>query len=286
MLNQNKVLNFSKMHGLGNDFVILDRINQEFNLSKQVIQKISNRNTGIGFDQLLIVEHAKNIKYDFYYRIFNSDGSEVAQCGNGARCFAYFIYLKKMTIKTTLMVQTQNSHIIIQIINKNNIIVNMGKPQFNLLNIPKFILNNFRLNTFTVNDCIIKYGTIFIGNPHFITIVKNIKNYPVCRIGKILNNHSFFPDGINVNYMQVVSNEHIILRVYERGVGETQACGSGACASVVFGIIQGILKNHVIVTLPGGDLQVRWNGFGHDVYMTGPAEYVYDGYISERFFKV
>lgn len=286
MLNKNKVLYFSKMHGLGNDFVILDRINQEFHLSSKIVQKISHRNTGIGFDQLLIVENSKNINYDFYYRIFNANGSEVAQCGNGARCFSYFTYLKKMTKKKNIIVQTQNSHIVIQFIDKNNIIVNMGNPKFNVLNIPKFTLKNFSLKTIRIHDHIITYGTIFIGNPHCIIIVKNLHQYPISDIGQLLNNHPLFPEGVNVNYMQIISADHIILRVYERGVGETQACGSGACASAIFGVIQGILKKTVFVTLPGGNLKISWNGFGHDVYMTGPAEHVYDGYINKRFFQV
>ncbi|CAL4043802.1 Diaminopimelate epimerase [Buchnera aphidicola (Takecallis arundicolens)] len=279
------MLYFSKMHGLGNDFVILDRINQEFYLSSKIVQKISDRNTGIGFDQLLIVESAKNINYDFYYRIFNANGSEVAQCGNGARCFSYFIYLKNMTKKRNIIVKTKNSHISIQFINKKNIIVNMGKPKFNELNIPEFVLKNFSLKTISIHDYTITYGTIFIGNPHCVIIVNNINQYPILNIGKLLNNHPLFPEGVNVNYIQVISADQIILRVYERGVGETQACGSGACASVIFGIIQGILKKKVLVTLPGGNLEISWNGFGHDVYMTGPAEHVYDGYINKKLFQ-
>ncbi|CAL4324726.1 Diaminopimelate epimerase [Buchnera aphidicola (Myzocallis carpini)] len=271
---------FSKMHGLGNDFVVIDNINQNVTFSIKMIKKLSNRNTGIGFDQLLLVEKSNNKKYDFYYRIFNSDGSEVFQCGNGARCFAYFVYLKKLTNKKKIFVKTYTSDICIKIINKNEIIVNMGKPKFNIHNIPKFHIDNFSLQTLNINNQIIQFGNIFIGNPHCIIVVHNIKKYPVGKIGKIINsNYNDFPDGVNVNFMEVISPNSIILRVYERGVGETQACGSGACASVVFGILQKILSSSVVVTLSGGNLKISWMGDTHSVYMSGPAEHVYDGYI-------
>ncbi|QCI26178.1 diaminopimelate epimerase [Buchnera aphidicola] len=283
MLNKNKKIYFSKMHGLGNDFVIIDGIYQEFTLSCKFIQKMSDRYTGIGFDQLLLVEKANNIRYDFYYRIFNADGSEAAQCGNGARCFAYFLYLKKISQKKKNILETKNSNIVIQFINKSNIIVNMGKPLFNEINIPKFKYENFQLTTINFNNDCITFGAIFIGNPHVVIIVNNINDCDINNIGIFFNTHNKFPEGINVNFMQVVSSKHILLRVYERGVGETKACGSGACASVVFGIIQGILHNQVVVTLPGGDLEITWNGFSHSVYMKGPAEHVYDGCINMQF---
>lgn len=285
MLNQNKKIYFSKMHGLGNDFIILDRINQKFLLSCEIIKKMSNRYTGIGFDQLLIVEESQNINCDFYYRIFNANGSEVAQCGNGARCFAYFLHLKKIFKKKKIILQTQTGNIIIEFINKNNIIVNMGKPKFNGINVPSFQYENFYLTKINMHNEQIIFGTIFIGNPHCIILVKNIKFCPIHDIGIFLNNHHIFPQGINVNFVQIISPNHIVLRVYERGVGETQACGSGACAAVIFGIIKGFLQNQVVVTLPGGDLEILWNGFKHSVYMKGPAEHVYDGCIKMNFLQ-
>lgn len=285
MLSKNKKIYFSKMHGLGNDFVVIDKINQNIPLSKNIIKKISNRNTGIGFDQLLIVENPKKINCDFYYRIFNADGSEVAQCGNGARCFVYFLHLKKLTTKKKILVQTKYNDMLIHYIDKKNIIVNMGHPKFNSNNVPKFKLKNFNLNVIKINDIIIEFGTIFIGNPHCIILVKDINNCSVKKIGRLLNNHILFPEGINVNFVQIVSLNHIMLRVYERGVGETRACGSGACASVVHGIIQNILQKKVIVTLLGGNLEIFWSGFGDSVYMKGPAEHVYDGYIDINCFE-
>ncbi|CAL4043674.1 Diaminopimelate epimerase [Buchnera aphidicola (Phyllaphis fagi)] len=270
---------FSKMHGLGNDFVIINKINQNFYLSSHIITKLSNRYTGIGFDQLLIIEKSKHPKYDFYYRIFNANGSEVTQCGNGARCFAYFVYLKKITNKKIIILQTKTNNIHIKICNKNNIEVNIGKPIFNPTKIPMLFPNMFKKYHIKINNKKIEFGAVFIGNPHCIIIVDNIKTYPVHTIGNLLSKHYLFPNHMNINFMQIINTNHILLRVYERGVGETQACGSGACASVVIGIMWNLLKSVVTVTLPGGNLKIYWKGLNHSIYMIGPAEHVYDGQI-------
>ncbi|MCW5197061.1 diaminopimelate epimerase [Buchnera aphidicola] len=271
---------FSKMHGLGNDFVIINKINQNFYFSKNTIYKLANRHTGIGFDQLLIIEKPKNVKYDFYYRIFNSNGLEVNQCGNGARCFAYFVYFKKITSKKKIILQTKTNILYITIHNENNIEVNMGKPSFYPHQIPILFPNILKKYSIKINNTIIKFGAIYIGNPHCVIIVNDINTYPVHTMGRLLSKHYLFPDHINVNFIQIINSNHIFLRVYERGVGETQACGSGACASVVIGIMWKLLDSEVQVTLPGGNLKILWTGSLQDyIYMIGPAKHVYDGQI-------
>ncbi|WP_343182717.1 diaminopimelate epimerase [Buchnera aphidicola] len=277
---------FSKMHGLGNDFVIFDRINQNFHISPDIIKKISHRNLGIGCDQVLFVEKSQKLNFDFYYRIFNADGCEVAQCGNGARCFAYFVYLKNLTKKREIYVYTNYSSLVLNIKNSNNIIVDMGKPQFNFNKHEVCTSNNLIVQNLKINTMLFKFGAVFLGNPHCVIIVKNIKKCNVDTIGKYFNQCGLFKDGVNVNFMQVVSKNNVILRVYERGVGETQACGSGACAAVVFGITNGLLDSQVIVNLPGGKLRILWKGLNHSVYMCGPAVHVYDGFIDQKFLIV
>lgn len=280
MLKIKKNIYFSKMHGLGNDFVIIDKINQVFNISKKIIQNISNRNTGIGFDQLLIIEKSDSKKYDFYYRIFNANGMEVSQCGNGARCFAYFVYLKKLIKKKIFFIKTHTNCMQVEIYNKNKIIINMGKPIFDPKNIPILFPKMLKKYCMILNNKNIYFGAVSIGNPHCVIFVDDIKNYPVKKIGFLISKNILFPNEINVNFIQIINSNHILLRVYERGVGETKACGSGACAAVVIGNIQKVLKSRVKVTLLGGNLDISWNGLGHSIYMTGPAVHVYDGYIN------
>uniref|UniRef100_UPI003F5D0447 diaminopimelate epimerase n=1 Tax=Buchnera aphidicola TaxID=9 RepID=UPI003F5D0447 len=279
MINKKKIF-FSKMHGLGNDFVVIEKINQEVSCIKKIIKIFSNRYTGIGFDQLLLVERSSNKKFDFYYRIFNCDGSEVYQCGNGARCFAYFVYLKKLTYKKKIFIKTYNTEMFIHLFNKNNIVVNMGKPNLYFKQFPLFCSKQEDVYNIEIDNKIIKFGLVSIGNLHCVIIVKDIKTCSVNKIGSFLNaQHTLFPNGINVNFIEIISNKSILLRVYERGVGETRACGSGACASVVFGITQKLLTSTVSVVLLGGSLEVMWSGYNHFVYMNGPAEHIYDGYI-------
>ncbi|BAH83462.1 diaminopimelate epimerase [Candidatus Ishikawella capsulata] len=274
-------MKFSKMHGLGNDFMVIDAVTQKVSLSADLIKKLSNRHKGIGFDQLLIVEPTCNPSIDFNYRIFNANGVEVEQCGNGARCFALFVRLKGLTEKSDICVSTKNNRILLNIKEDNWIRVNMGEPLFDPNQIPflaKKTPNN-RYNILLQNNNII-FSVVSIGNPHCVIQVKNVKTTAVEIIGSILESHPLFPEHVNVGFMEIVNPESIRLRVYERGVGETQACGSGACAAVASGIQQGLLMKKVRVTLNGGIVYISWNGIGHPLFMTGSATYVYDGFIN------
>lgn len=279
-------MKFTKMHGLGNDFMIIDTIRQKnLNFSAEFIKKLSNRKTGVGFDQLLIVESAlKNSEdCDFNYRIFNSDGFEVEQCGNGARCFAIFVKLKGLTKKKIIKVSTKKNNIILKIKNNNLVSVNMGEPEFNPKNI---IINNKNNNIIkdycyiNVNEKTIKCSLVSVGNPHCIIEKKLLKNLKIEKIGSLLENHKLFPNKINVGFMQKIDRNNIKLRVYERGVGETQSCGSGACAAVAIGIKRGMLNKKVNVHLLGGVLNISWKGLSYPILMTGPATHVYDGIIN------
>ncbi|ANZ22762.1 diaminopimelate epimerase [Buchnera aphidicola (Diuraphis noxia)] len=274
-----KKLSFSKMHGLGNDFMVVDCINQNFLLSSCIIKKLSNRNTGIGFDQLLIVEKSNHPSFDFNYRIFNANGSEVEQCGNGARCIGLFLLLKGLTNKKKIFLSTQKNSLIIEFLSNDMIQVNMNKPDFELKNFT--LLKNFSHKNFSIELFQEKLmcSLVSIGNPHCIIKVQTIKNAPVNILGKNIEKNILFPQGINVGFMEIINRKNIKLRVYERDVGETYSCGSGACAAVAVGIAQNLLSNTVKVTLLGGQLIITWKGFGHCLYMTGPAKHIYDGYI-------
>jgi len=274
-----KKINFSKMHGLGNDFMVINCIEENFILSSSIIKKLSNRYTGIGFDQLLVVEKSNSSLFDFHYRIFNSNGNEVEQCGNGARCFGLFLLLKGLTNKNKILVSTKKTHLIIEFMSNNMIKVNMNEPNFelNYLSFSK----NLSYKKFSIkllNESLI-CSLVSIGNPHCIIKVECIKNAPVNTIGKNIEQNSIFPKGINVSFMEILHKNYIKLRVYERDVGETNACGSGACAAVAIGIAQKLLSNTVEVELLGGKLTIKWKGFGYPLYMIGPAKHIYDGYI-------
>jgi len=267
------------MHGLGNDFMIINNIEKKINLSSSIIRRLSKRHKGIGFDQLLIVEKSKCFKSDFYYRIFNADGREVNQCGNGARCFAHFVFLKKLTNKTTINITTKDKLMTVSNINTNNIVVNIGEPIFDPQKIP-FLTPSFKKNySILLKDKTVIFNVVSVGNPHCVIQVKNINNAPINEIGPILEKHTLFPENINVGFMEVITKNEIKVRVHERGVGETQACGSGACAAVAIGIFNNYLNNNVKVNLLGGKLTISWKGIGHSMYMKGPATYVYDGFI-------
>ncbi|WP_199733844.1 diaminopimelate epimerase [Candidatus Pantoea edessiphila] len=272
-------MRFSKMHGLGNDFMILENINQKFTLSPKLINKMSDRHLGVGFDQLLVVEPSYKPEIDFNYRIFNPNGSEVFQCGNGARCFALFVRLKGLTDKNRIQISTKTTTMILKIIHDNMVRVDMNEPIFDLDQIP-FKIDESKKFFMKIAGEYFKFGLVSIGNPHCVIPIKNITTTKINVLGPIIEKHHYFPESINVNFMEVVNSEHIRLRVYERGAGETYACGSGACASVAYGIKQGILKAPQIrVDLPGGTLYVSWNGKGQSIYMTGPATHVFDGQI-------
>ena len=273
------LLNFTKMHGLGNDFMMVDGVTQNVFLSQEQIKKLANRNFGIGFDQLLMVEPPYDPDLDFHYRIFNSDGSEVSQCGNGARCFARFVQLKGLTNKSAIKVSTKSGNMVLYLENNEQVTVNMGRPLLEPKKIP-FVANQ-QEKTYLLrsdNDTVM-CGVVSMGNPHCVMVVDDVDTAPVEKLGARLELHERFPEQANIGFMQILSREHIKLRVFERGVGETLACGSGACAAVVVGRIQDLLDNKVQVDLPGGSLHIRWHDENSPVKMTGPAEYVFDGQI-------
>ncbi|QLB13686.1 diaminopimelate epimerase [Bisgaardia hudsonensis] len=272
-------MQFSKMHGLGNDFVVVDAITQNVYFPTEVIKRLADRNRGIGFDQLLIVEPPYDPEVDFHYRIFNADGSEVAQCGNGARCFARFVTLKNLTNKKDISVSTTKGKMILTVKDDGTVRVNMGEPIWEPSKVP-FKANKFEKNYIIRTDIqTVLCGVVSMGNPHCVVQVDNIDTANIEQLGPLLENHERFPDRVNAGFMQIINPNHIKLRVYERGAGETQACGSGACAAVAVGIMQGSLSNKVKVDLPGGNLFIEWQGIGSPLYMTGEATHVYDGVI-------
>ncbi|WGE90806.1 diaminopimelate epimerase [Actinobacillus genomosp. 1] len=272
-------MQFSKMHGLGNDFMVIDGVTQNVYLTEDVIRKLADRHRGVGFDQLLLVEPPYDPELDFHYRIFNADGSEVAQCGNGARCFARFVTLKGLTNKQDIHVSTAKGKMVLTLKGEEKVRVNMGEPIWEPAQIP-FTANKFEKNYILRTDLqTVLCGVVSMGNPHCVLQVEDINTAPVNELGPLLENHDRFPERANIGFMQVVNRNHIKLRVFERGAGETQACGSGACGAVAVGIMQGVLDNNVQVDLPGGSLQIEWEGVGHPLYMTGDATHIYDGFI-------
>ena len=274
------LLRFTKMQGLGNDFVVLDLVTQRFNLQAEHVRKLADRHFGIGCDQLLVVETPMQPDVDFRYRIYNGDGNEVEQCGNGARCFAKFVRDKKLTGKNKIRVETNSGIIELSVMEDRQIRVNMGKPLLEPADIP-FTASN-RANTYTllVDDQEVSISAVSIGNPHAIITVEDIDTAPVSTLGPAIECHTDFPQRVNVGFMQVVSRKEINLRVFERGAGETLACGSGACAGMVSGQLQGLLDQQITANLSGGSLTLEWRGEGHPVMMTGPASNVFEGQIT------
>ncbi|MCQ1858075.1 diaminopimelate epimerase [Haemophilus sputorum] len=272
-------MQFSKMHGLGNDFMVIDGITQSVFLTDELIRKLADRHRGVGFDQLLLVEAPYDPDLDFHYRIFNADGSEVSQCGNGARCFARFVSLKGLTDKQDIKVSTANGKMVLSLQEDGQVRVNMGKPIWEPAKVP-FIANKFEKNYLLRTELQTAIcGVVSMGNPHAVLQVENVQTALVNELGPLLENHERFPERANIGFMQVVNRHHIKLRVFERGAGETQACGSGACAAAAVGIMQGALDSPVRVDLPGGTLMIEWQGEGSPLYMTGDAEHVYDGFL-------
>jgi len=267
-------LNFTKMQGLGNDFIVINDLDNSFNENLINIPKLANRHTGIGFDQLLIVESSETPDIDFRYRIFNADGQEVQQCGNGARCFALYVFEKKLTSKRKLNVETLNGILELIINDASSVSVNMGKPEFVPSKIPANLDNQHK--KYSINDT--EMGVLSMGNPHAVILANNIENIEIDKIAKDIQNSGYFPESVNVGFMQINSDSNISLRVFERGVGETQACGTGACAAVVFGVENDLLDNKVRVSLPGGNLEISYEK-GSDVLMTGPAQFVFEGSV-------
>ncbi|EOX3900117.1 diaminopimelate epimerase [Vibrio alginolyticus] len=271
---------FSKMHGLGNDFMVVDCITQNVFFSQDLIRRLTDRHTGVGFDQLLVVEAPYDPETDFHYRIFNADGSEVEQCGNGARCFARFVRLKGLTNKYSISVSTKKGKMILNIEDDGEVTVNMGVPEFEPNKIPFKAKQKEKTYIMRAGDNTLFCGAVSMGNPHVVTVVDDVDTAEVETLGPLLESHERFPERVNAGFMQVMSRDHIRLRVYERGAGETQACGSGACAAVAVGILQGLLDENVKVSLPGGELRIAWQGPGKPLFMTGPTTHVFDGQLS------
>ncbi|EGQ9598293.1 diaminopimelate epimerase [Vibrio parahaemolyticus] len=271
---------FSKMHGLGNDFMVVDCITQNVFFSQDLIRRLADRHTGVGFDQLLVVEAPYDPETDFHYRIFNADGSEVEQCGNGARCFARFVRLKGLTNKYSISVSTKKGKMILDVEDDGEVTVNMGVPEFEPNKIPFKAKQKEKTYIMRAGDKTLFCGAVSMGNPHVVTVVDDVDTADVDTLGPLLESHERFPERVNAGFMQVVSRDHIRLRVYERGAGETQACGSGACGAVAVGILQGLLNESVKVSLPGGELHISWQGPGKPLFMTGPATHVFDGQLS------
>lgn len=272
-------MQFSKMHGLGNDFMVVDAVTQNVYFSPELIRRLSDRHRGVGFDQLLVVEPPYDPELDFHYRIFNADGSEVAQCGNGARCFARFVRIKGLTNKRDIRVSTQTGRMTLTVTEDEDVQVNMGEPVFEPQQVPFRAAKPEKTYILRAEERTVFCGVVSMGNPHCVLQVEDVLTAEVDILGPILESHERFPERVNVGFMQIISPDTIKLRVYERGAGETQACGSGACAAVAIGIQQGLLAEEVQVELPGGSLEIRWQGPGHPLYMTGPATHVYDGFI-------
>lgn len=272
-------LKFTKMHGLGNDFVVLDGISQRVTLTSEQCRKIADRHFGVGCDQILVVEKATHDGADFRYRIFNADGEEVEQCGNGARCFLRFVLDKGLTRKTEIQVETAGGTIVPRLEADHRVTVNMGVPRFEPEEIPFEARKRALTYLLLVKKRRVEISTVSMGNPHAVQVVKNVDKAPVTTQGPLIEKHARFPQRVNAGYMQVVNRGRIKLRVYERGVGETLACGSGACAAVVAGIQRGLLDKQVVVETRGGELNVRWDGAGKPVWMTGGAVTVYEGTI-------
>lgn len=267
------------MHGLGNDFVIIDAINQDVHLSSDQIRFIAERHTGVGCDQVLLVEQAASPAVDFGYRIYNADGNEVEQCGNGARCFARFVLDKGLTRKNNFKIATKTGIIELKIEQDDQVTVNMGVPCFDPRDIPFEAESRAQSYPIDADGQLLEFGVVSIGNPHAVTLCNDVNTAAVQDIGSLIESHSRFPQRVNVGFMQIIDSTRIKLRVYERGVGETQACGSGACAAVILGHQQGLLKDRVEVELLGGKLQICWNGEHQPVWMTGATTTVYEGNI-------
>lgn len=274
-------LNFTKMQGLGNDFVVLNFTEESLALSPEQAARIADRRFGVGCDQILIVERSQRDGIDFKYRILNADGSEVSQCGNGARCFLKYVHDKGLSDKNSIVVETNNGDMILSFDEQgNSVTVDMGAPRFAPKEIP--LVADQQQSTYSLNHAgqEIEFSCLSMGNPHAIILVDNVCTADVIELGQDLEPHSVFPERANIGFMQVNSRNDIGLRVYERGVGETLACGSGACAAVVAGIQLNLLDEQVTVHLSGGDLNVQWSGEGSSVMMTGPADTSFEGTLT------
>jgi len=265
------------MHGAGNDFVMIDLITQRFNLRPRHVRMLADRHFGVGCDQVLVVEPPRDPDVDFRYRIYNADGNEVEQCGNGARCFARFVVDKKLTTKRTITVETAGGILQLRVKEGHEVEVDMGAPVFEPADIPYLAGQRAQSYPLQIDNRQLEIGALSMGNPHAVVKVDDARNAELEHLGPLIENCPDFPEKVNVGFMQVVSTSEINLRVYERGVGETLACGTGACAAVVYGLSRGWLQDTVTVNLPGGKLSISWAGKQQSVIMTGPTAVVFEG---------
>lgn len=273
------LLRFTKMHGLGNDFMVIDLVSQHAHIQPKHVRLWGDRNTGVGFDQLLIVETPTTPDVDFRYRIFNADGSEVEQCGNGARCFARFVFDKRLTVKKQIRVETKSGIIELHLKGDGQVRVDMGAPRLQTAEIPFIAEAETLSHAVQVDGETVELAVVSMGNPHGVLRVADVDQAPVLTLGPKLECHPRFPQKANIGFLQIIDAQRARLRVWERGVGETRACGTGACAAAVAGIRQGWLKSPVSIELPGGLLNIEWDGVGQPVLMTGPATRVYEGQV-------
>ncbi len=272
-------LKFTKMHGLGNDFMVIDAINQSFRPEASLIRQWASRTDGIGFDQMLIVEPAHSEWAAFRYRIFNADGGEVSQCGNGARCFARFVREKGLTSLEVIPVETNTGLLRLEMVGANRVCVNMGIPNFDPVLIPLATETQQKQYTISNDGIYISFSALSVGNPHIVIQVDDVNSAAVEDLGPKLESHDFFPERVNVGFMQIIDRQNFKLRVYERGVGETCACGSGACAAHITGCNLGLLDTRANAALKGGKLNLEWQGEGKPVMMTGDTTLVFEGSI-------
>jgi diaminopimelate epimerase len=274
------LLKFTKMHGAGNDFVILDGIRQNIELSPEQLRLLADRHFGVGCDQILIVEKSEKNEADFRYRIFNADGGEVEQCGNGARCFMRFVSDQQLTTKREIVVETQSGLISPRLEQDGRVTVNMGEPIFDPARIPFEGGSGAASDPLEVAGETLSISVLSMGNPHAVQLVEDIEYAPVKESGPLIEHHSRFPHRVNAGFMQIMDRHSIRLRVYERGAGETLSCGTGACAAVVAGVRLGLLDSPVNVATRGGVLTITWEGDGKPVLLTGPAITVFSGEIN------
>ena len=272
-------LRFTKMHGLGNDFVVIDAVRQPIELTPEQVRFLANRNFGVGCDQLLVVEPPSRPDVDFRYRIFNADGGEVEQCGNGARCFVRFVHEQGLTAKREIRVETRSGLIAPRLEDDGMVTVDMGVPVLESARVPFVSGSDAVVQPLEVAGATLAITAVSMGNPHAVQVVADVDGAPVAAQGPLIECHPRFPARVNAGFMQVVDADRIRLRVFERGAGETLACGTGACAAVVTGVLRELLTSPVRVETRGGELEIAWAGPGQPVFMTGPAVIVFEGEI-------
>jgi diaminopimelate epimerase len=273
------LLKFTKMHGAGNDFVVLDGVRQQLHLTPEQLRLLADRHFGVGCDQILLVEKSQNPAVDFRYRIFNADGGEVEQCGNGARCFVRYVHDHKLTSKREIVVETKSGLISPSLTDDGRVTVNMGAPIFEPARIPFVSEEDKVVHPLNINAVITEISVVSMGNPHAVQVVNDVESAPVNTHGPLIEHHARFTKRVNAGFMQILDRSHIKLRVFERGAGETLSCGTGACAAVVAGIRRGLLDSTVHVATRGGNLSISWSGGTEPVLMTGPVISVFEGEI-------